>query len=98
MAKGRQAGDGRGRMGGRQKGTPNKVTRPMRELLASFCEDSFKDFVKAFREVKNPADKCRIYLDAQAYVTPKLSSVDLKPTDAGKSLADELDEIASEEK
>lgn len=98
MGRGRQPGDGRGRMGGRQKGTPNKVTRPMRELLASFCEESFPDFVKAFREVKNPADKCRIYLDAQAYVTPKLSSVDLKPTEAGKSLADELDEIAADEK
>ena len=34
----RQKNDGRGRLGGRQKGTPNKVTATLREWVADLLE------------------------------------------------------------
>ena len=93
----RRKGDGRGREGGRKKGTPNKVSRPMRELLANFCEEKFKDFCEAFNNIESPRDKCRIYLEAQAFVTPKLSSVDFKGDVSRRSFQDELDELAGKD-
>lgn len=88
--------DGKGRIGGRQKGTPNKVTRSMRELLTQFCDETFDSFVSAFNEIETPRDKCKIWLEAQAFVTPKLSSVDIKESATGKSFKDELDELDKE--
>lgn len=92
----RKAGDGRGRLGGRKKGTPNKLTKPMRELLSNFSETTFNEFVKAFHEIEDPKDKCRIWIDVQAYVTPKLAAVDIKPSENIRSLADELEELSRE--
>ena len=89
----RYKGDGKGRLGGRQKGTPNKVTGAMREMLAKFCAETYDDFVTSYKLIDSPRDKCKIYLEAQAYVTPKLSSVSIKESAAGKSFADELDEL-----
>lgn len=90
----RQAGDGKGRQGGgRKAGTPNKVTQTMRELLSGFCDEKFEAFKEAFDNIKSPKDKCKIYLEAQAFVTPKLSSVDLKAQTTRKSYEDELDEL-----
>ena len=34
----RQKNDGRGRLGGRQKGTPNKVTATLREWVADLLD------------------------------------------------------------
>lgn len=94
----RPKGDGRGRQGGgRQKGTPNKVTVSMRKLLAGFCEEHFDDFVAAFKRIDEPKEKCVVYLKAQEFVTPKLSAVDLKDSASqGRTLQDELDELSAE--
>ena len=91
----RHPGDGRGQQGvGRRPGTRNKVTVEMRELLSNFCDEKFEDFKEAFNNIKSPKDKCDIYLKAQAFVTPKLTSVDLKPDSLRKTYEQELDEIA----
>lgn len=41
MPKGRQAGDGRGRLGGRQKGTPNK-NNPLKTILRDHSMEYFE--------------------------------------------------------
>lgn len=89
----REKNDGRGRLGGRAKGVPNKITATMRELLTKFSADTYDDFVDAFHKIDNPKDKCTVWLNAQAFVTPKLSSVDVKETGKTKTFKDELDEI-----
>lgn len=90
----RTKGDGRGRNGGgRQKGTPNKVTGQMRELLTNFCQETFEEFVSSFHRIDDPKDKCKIWLEAQSFVTPKLSSIDLKESAGKKTMQDELDEL-----
>jgi hypothetical protein len=92
----RQKGDGRGRLGGRAKGTPNKKTQSMRTLLSKFCEDKYEDFIEAYDRIMNPKERCEIYLKAQAFVTPKLNSVDLDLKSVDSSFKSELDRMAEE--
>jgi hypothetical protein len=93
----RQKGDGRGRLGGRAKGTPNKTTQSMRALLTKFCEEKYKDFVDTYERVLNPKERCEIYLKAQSFVTPKLNAVDLDVKDIDHSFKSELERMAEEE-
>lgn len=94
---GRCKDDGRGRNGGgRKKGTPNRISGQMRELIANFCEENFDAFVAAFQRIDEPKEKCMVYLKAQEFVTPKLAAIDLTDTTSGKSLQDELDELSGE--
>lgn len=93
----RQKGDGRGRMGGRAKGTPNKKTQSMRALLARFCEEHYDDFVDTYERILNPKERCEIYLKAHVFVTPKLNSVDVDIKNADNSFKSELEKMAEEE-
>ena len=93
----RQKGDGRGRLGGRAKGTPNKTTSSMRALLTKFCEEKYEDFVDTYERVLNPKERCEIYLKAQSFVTPKLNAVDLDVKNVDKSFKSELERMAEEE-
>lgn len=92
----RPKNDGRGRLGGRVKGVPNKITGDLRRMLTEFSNETFQDFVDAFRQIKEPKDKCKLWLDAQAYVIPRLSSIDLQTSDTADDLRRELDDIAAE--
>lgn len=65
----------------------------MRELLSGFCEENFEEFKSTWKKIKSPKDKCKIYLEAQAFVTPKLAAVDLKTNTKRKSFEDDLDAI-----
>ena len=92
----RRKGDGLGKTGGRQKGTPNKATQQMRELLSNFCDETFEEFKRSFHTIDKPELKCRIWLDAQAFVTPKLSSVTVKDKTPVRTYQDELDDLSKE--
>ena len=93
----RQKGDGRGRLGGRAKGTPNKTTQNMRALLARFCEDNYEDFVATYQRVLNPKERCELYLKAQSFVTPKLNAVDLDMKNMDNSFKSELERMSEED-
>lgn len=93
----RQKGDGRGRLGGRAKGTPNKTTQSMRALLTKFCEEKYEDFVNTYERVLNPKERCELYLKAQSFVTPKLNAVDLDMKNTDNSFKSELERMAEEE-
>lgn len=97
MGKPREKNDGRGRLGGRQKGTPNKVSGEMRALLSDFCNETFEEFKATFHRIDEPDKKCKIWLEAQKFVTPQLSAVTLKEQTKGKTLKDELDELEKDE-
>lgn len=89
---GRVKGDGRGRLGGRAKGTPNKVTVERRALIASFVEENWEDFKKSYSEIKDPQRKCDIFMSMMAYYAPKLAAVEYKDKTPPKTFKDELDE------
>lgn len=94
---GRPKGDGRGRLGGRAKGTPNKTTKNMRMLLTKFCEEQYDDFVSFYERILNPKERCEIYLKAQSFVTPKLNAVDLDVKNVDNSFKSELERMSEEE-
>lgn len=92
----RQKGDGRGRIaGGRKKGTPNKVTRERRELIAEFLDKEWKNFQKMYKDADDET-KLKIYMEMIPYTTPKMASVEYKEKAKPKSFMDELDEISEE--
>lgn len=93
----RQKGDGKGRMGGRKKGTPNKTTQSMRAMLTQFCEEYYDDFVGTYERILNPKERCEVYLKAQSFVTPKLNAVDLDVKSTDNSFKSELSRMAEEE-
>lgn len=97
MAQGnkRVKGDGKGRQGGRQKGTPNKVNKEKRELIGKFIADKWDDFVQSYEKL-DPEKKCHIMVDLLPFAIPKLSSIDYKGKATVKTMNDELDEISGE--
>ena len=91
----RPKGDGKGRMGGRKAGTPNKKTVEMRQLMAKFCEENYDNFVEAYKKSK-PDVKCLIYLKALKFNTPELSAVEMSSGGERKSFEQELDDLEKE--
>ena len=92
----RPKNDGRGRIGGRSKGTPNKVTVERRARVASFIEDNWDDFLENYKAIKEPQKKCDIFMSMMGYYAPKLAAVEYKDKTPGKTFRDELDEISGE--
>lgn len=74
----RSKGDGLGRMGGRRKGVPNKVTAELREMIKKFAVDNYDQFVKDWANIKDNEKKCRLYIEMAKFVLPSLSSVSLE--------------------
>lgn len=92
----RQKGDGKGRQGGgRQKGTPNKVTKERRELISAFLDENWESFKENYRKA-SPAMQLNIYMEMIPYTTPKMQSVEYKEKVPPKTYQDELDELSGE--
>lgn len=93
----RQKGDGKGRQGGgRKKGTPNKITKEVRDMIQKFVENKWDDFILAYDAIEKPSDKCYIMTSLLPFIAPKMASVEYKGEVPVKTLADELDEISGE--
>ncbi len=92
----RVKGDGKGRQGGRKKGTPNKITKEVREMIQMFVEAKWDDFILAYDAIEKPSDKCYIMTSLLPFIAPKMASVEYKGEVPAKTLADELDEISGE--
>lgn len=92
----RQKGDGKGRLGGRAAGTPNRITKEKREMIAAFIDGKWEEFEKSFQEIDDPVRKCQIMIDLLPFAVPKLASVEYKDNSVRKTLQDELDEISGE--
>lgn len=74
--RGRKKGDGLPKTGGRQAGTPNKITTKLRDVFSKFTEDKFSDFEEAWGNLEDK-DKCETYLKMSKFVVPSLSSIEL---------------------
>ena len=92
----RQKGDGRGRLGGRKAGTPNKNSTEKKELFRAFIQGKWEDFVKTYDSIDDPVRKCSIFIDLLPFAYPRLASVEYKDKLQVKTLKDELDEISGE--
>jgi len=73
----RKANDGRGRLGGRQKGTPNRTTSDLKRWLSGLLDDNrkqFEDDIKALR----PDERIRLLSGLMAYIIPKQQSLSVE--------------------
>ena len=92
----RPKGDGKGRIGGRKPGTPNKISKEQREMLSKFITGHWDEFEAAYAAIEKPYEKCSIMLGLLPYAVPKLQHVEYKGEIPVKTLDDELDEISGE--
>ena len=74
---GRQKNDGRGRLGGRKKGTPNKSTASLKNWLSGVLENNRNQFEKDLKSLL-PEERVRLLSGLFAYVIPKQASLTLE--------------------
>jgi len=66
----RQKNDGKGRMGGRAKGTPNKATTDLKTWVASILDDGRGKFVESLDKLE-PSEFIRVFTGLLNYALPK---------------------------
>ena len=71
---GRKKDDGRGRLGGREKGSPNKITGSIKDWISSIVDDN-KDTFEADIKALDSSERVRVISNLLQYVTPKMQSV-----------------------
>lgn len=102
----RAKNDGKGRMGGRTKGTPNKVSSEVKNALAPIVMayvngeglGDTKAKLAEDLEAMQPAERAKVMKDLIPYVIPKLSAVEIKDAVPVKTFREELDEMREEGK
>ena len=90
----RQKNDGRGRIGGRAKGTPNKVTATLREWIEKLITKN-KRQVERDLEALEPKDRLVMLEKFMQYVVPKQQAVSGK-IEFGKLTDEQLDLLVGE--
>lgn len=70
----RQKNDGRGRIGGRAKGTPNKTTATVKDWIQGIIDGHRKQFEHDLMELE-PSERVKVITNLLQYVTPKVQSV-----------------------
>jgi hypothetical protein len=96
---------GHARVGGRKKGTKNKLTTAALERLSELNCDPLEGMAKIAADKKNPIElRARMYAELAQYVYPKRRSMELSGVDGGaiethdsaiESLASRVDSIAA---
>lgn len=94
----RQKNDGKGRIGGRAKGTPNKITSTFREYLTALLNENRKQ-IEADLKALDPKERLLLLEKLMQYVIPKQQAVNT--TIEFDSLSDEqldylIDEITKD--
>lgn len=85
----RQKNDGFGRLGGRAKGTPNKITTELRDKFRQFAQENFEMFDMEWKGLEGK-DKCKVFIDICKFVVPSLTSVELNGTTEQNSEIEEM--------
>lgn len=75
----RQKNDGRGRLGGRKAGTPNKTTKEVKDWVSGLLTDGRARFEQSLLQI-SPEDYIKTYMGLLPYVTPKMQAVTLEAT------------------
>lgn len=87
----RQKNDGKGRMGGRAKGTPNKVTSELRLWVAKIVKKNRRQ-IEDDLSVLDPKDRVTLLERLMQYVIPKRNNI---TADIGDLTDEQLSELAS---
>lgn len=73
----RQKNDGRGRLGGRAAGTPNKVSGTLKEWITSLIDKNRNQIEKDLQELE-PKERLQMIEKLMQYVIPKQAAQQVK--------------------
>ncbi|OLY91788.1 hypothetical protein SAMN05444008_10936 [Cnuella takakiae] len=76
---------------GRPKGSANKATSKIRELMSDFLEKNFPVIAEEFEKLEG-RDKVKAYTDLLPYVMPKMQSIS-NEIDLERLTDEQLDEL-----
>lgn len=82
---------GHTKIGGRAKGSLNKISLQLRETISDFLNDNFELIIKDFHSLQ-PKERVKFYCDLLNYGLPKLQSVQME-TDFDRLSDSQLDDI-----
>jgi uncharacterized protein (UPF0305 family) len=90
----RQKNDGKGRIGGRQKGTPNKVTASVKDWLSHVIDKNRRQMERDIKALE-PKDRLQMLEKLMQYVVPKQQAVNAN-VDFGKLSDEQLNALVDE--
>lgn len=90
----RQKNDGKGRIGGRAKGTPNKMSSTVKDWISQLIDDNRVQIEKDIKKL-SPKDRLQMFEKLMQYVVPKQQSV-RADIDLSKLSETQLDLIVDE--
>lgn len=93
----RKKGDGRGRLGGRAPGVPNKVKHDMKQIIMAIVEKNAEKAEQMLDMVVDPKDWVTLWIKLNEFVTPKMAAVSVSTEKSACDLKSELEEMAEEE-
>ena len=70
---GRKKDDGKGRLGGRAKGTPNKISGTVKEWLQAVIDNNREQFEDDLKSLE-PNERIKVISNLFQYVVPKAST------------------------
>lgn len=70
---GRKKNDGKGRLGGRAKGTPNKISGTVKEWLQAVIDNNREQFEDDLQSLE-PNERIKVISNLFQYVVPKAST------------------------
>lgn len=90
----RAKNDGRGRLGGRQKGTPNRATSTVREWVLQLIDKNRRQVERDIKDLE-PRDRLQVIEKLLQYVLPKQQAVQAE-IDFNKLSDEQLDTLIGE--
>lgn len=87
---------GHKKLGGRQKDTPNKITKPIRQAISFYLENNWNDFEVWIQEIESPVEKAKIFISLLEFSTPKLQRTTIEENEKQKHI--ENDGLTREER
>lgn len=90
----RQKNDGKGRIGGRQKGTPNRVTASVKDWVAQVIDKNRRQMERAIKALE-PKDRLQMLEKLMQYVVPKQQAVSAN-VDFNKLSDEQLNALVNE--
>lgn len=71
---GRSKNDGRGRLGGRGKGTPNRVTTDLKTWIAEILDNGRDRFIDSLNDIDS-SEFIKVYTGLLNYIVPKKQAI-----------------------
>lgn len=90
----RQKNDGRGRLGGRAAGTPNKVSGTLKEWLTSLIDKNRAQIEKDLQDLE-PKERLQMIEKLMQYVIPKQAAQQVK-LDFDNMTDEQLEQLVNE--